>query len=147
MRAIAAVAEKYGEGRLHLTMRQGIEIHFVHASDAQTAIRDLESAGVTMGADGNARQDRHRMPRFRDLSLGDHRHVRDCPGVSDCKYFAAEAPYKFKIAVTGCPNNCAKATQTRHRRHGGDRPCLGRGRLHRLRSLHEELRRRPRYRR
>jgi anaerobic sulfite reductase subunit C len=110
MRAIAGVAEEYGRGRLHLTMRQGLEIHFVHASGVGPALRELESAGVTMGADGN---------RVRIITA--------CPGSETCRwgiidtkeiareldrrYFAAETPYKFKIAVTGCPNNCARATE------------------------------------
>ena len=110
IRAIAGVAEKYGRERLHLSTRQGIEIHDVRASDAGPAVRELESAGVTMGADG---------PRERIITA--------CPGAETCRwgifdmkelareldrrYFAVEAPYKFKIAVTGCPNNCAKATE------------------------------------
>jgi anaerobic sulfite reductase subunit C len=110
MRAIAGVAETYGRGRLHLSTRQGVEIHNVRAFDAGAAIRELEAAGVTMGADG---------PRVRIITA--------CPGAETCRwgifdtkvvareldrtYFAREAPYKFKIAVTGCPNNCAKATE------------------------------------
>ena len=110
MQAIAGVAETYGRGRLHLTTRQGIEIHFVPVADAGAAIRDLEAAGVGTGADG---------PRVRIITA--------CPGAETCRwgifetkevageldhrYFAREAPYKFKIAVTGCPNNCAKATE------------------------------------
>lgn len=110
MRAIAGVAEKYGRGRLHLSTRQGIEIHFVPVSEIEPAVGELEAAGVTMGANG---------PRVRIVTA--------CPGAETCRwgifdtkevageldrlYFAREAPYKFKIAVTGCPNNCAKATE------------------------------------
>ncbi len=110
MRAIAGVAEKYGRGRMHLSTRQGIEIHFVRVSEIGPAVRELESAGVTMGANG---------PRVRIITA--------CPGAETCRwgifdtkeiageldrrFFGAEAPYKFKIAVTGCPNNCAKATE------------------------------------
>lgn len=110
MQAIAGVAETYGRSRLHLSTRQGIEIHFVPVSGIEPAIRELEAAGVTMGANG---------PRVRILTA--------CPGAETCRwgifdtkevareldrrYFAREVPYKFKIAVTGCPNNCAKATE------------------------------------
>lgn len=110
MRAIAGVAETYGRGRLHLSTRQGIEIHWVPVSDVEPAARELEAAGVAMGADG---------PRVRIITA--------CPGAETCRwgifdtkevareldrlFFAREAPYKFKIAVTGCPNNCAKATE------------------------------------
>ena len=110
MRAIAGVAETYGRGRLHLTTRQGIEIHWVPVSDIEPAVHELEAAGVAMGADG---------PRVRIITA--------CPGAETCRwgifdtkkvareldrlFFAREAPCKFKIAVTGCPNNCAKATE------------------------------------
>ncbi|NLX50420.1 MAG: 4Fe-4S binding protein [Methanospirillum sp.] len=110
MRAIAGVAERYGRGRLHLTTRQGIEIHCVPLSGIEPAVGELEDAGVAMGADG---------PRVRLVTA--------CPGAETCRrgifetkevaarldreFFAQPAPYKFKIAVTGCPNNCAKATE------------------------------------
>lgn len=109
VRAIASVAERYGTGRLHLTMRQGIEIHSVPREKSRAAVEELEVAGVTMGADG---------PRVRIVTA--------CPGRDTCQwgiidtraiaeeldrgFFARDAPYKFKIGVTGCPNNCAGAT-------------------------------------
>jgi anaerobic sulfite reductase subunit C len=110
MRTIAAVAEKYGRSRLHLTTRQGIEIHFVHASDAGPALRELESAGVTMGADGNRVRIITACPGS-ETCRGGIFDTKKVAGELDRRYFAAEAPYKFKIAVTGCPNNCAKATE------------------------------------
>lgn len=109
LRAIASVAERYGKGRLHLTMRQGIEIHSVLRVESRAAVEELAVAGVTMGADG---------PRVRIVTA--------CPGRDTCRwgivdtreiareldrrFFAREAPYKFKIGVTGCPDNCAGAT-------------------------------------
>lgn len=109
VRAIASVAERYGKGRLHLTMRQGIEVHHVPRSKSRGAVEELAAAGLTMGADG---------PRVRIITA--------CPGRATCRwgiidtqelageldrlFFAREAPYKFKIGVTGCPNNCAGAT-------------------------------------
>jgi dissimilatory sulfite reductase (desulfoviridin) alpha/beta subunit len=110
MRKVAEVAERYGKGRIHLSTRQGIEIHFVHHSNLEPARRELESAGVTMGACG---------PRIRIVVA--------CPGNQTCRwgiidtkeishdldreYFRQETPHKFKLSVTGCPHNCAKATE------------------------------------
>lgn len=110
LRKAADVAERYGKGELHLTTRQGIEIHFVHQSNLEPARRELEEAGITMGACG---------PRIRIITA--------CPGEQTCrwgiidtremarlldrKYFRKDTPYKFKMAVTGCPHNCAKATE------------------------------------
>ncbi len=110
MKKVAEVAEKYGRGQIHLTTRQGIEIHFVHHTLVDAARADLETAGITMGAGG---------PRVRIVAA--------CPGESTCRwgiidtkgiafdldraYFNREMPYKFKLSVTGCPHNCAKATE------------------------------------
>src|SRR3990172_3228088 len=107
---IAEVAERFGKGRLHLSTRQGIEIHFVHHFNLEPARKELEAAGVAMGACG---------PRIRIIVA--------CPGNFTCKwgiidtkevahildekYFRQETPHKFKLSVTGCPHNCAKATE------------------------------------
>ena len=110
LKGISEVAEKYGRGQLHLSTRQGIEIHFVHYTNLETAKKDLEAIGVAMGACG---------PRIRIITA--------CPGALTCRwgiidtkeiaayldarYFRQETPHKFKIAVTGCPHNCAKASE------------------------------------
>ena len=121
MRKIIEVAERYGNGQIHLTTRQGIEIHFVHHTLVDAARKDLETAGIAMGAGG---------PRVRIVSA--------CPGEASCTfgaidtkgvalhldrtYFNQEMPYKFKLAVTGCPHNCAKATENDIGVMGGTEP-------------------------
>jgi len=110
LRKIAEVADRYGRGEVHLSTRQGVEIHFVHHTDLEKARQELASAGVGMGACG---------PRVRIVVA--------CPGNATCRwgtidtkavareldqrYFGVETPHKFKMAVTGCPHNCAKATE------------------------------------
>lgn len=110
LKKVAEVAKKYGRGQLHLSTRQGIEIHFVHQENLEPARSELEAAGIAMGACG---------PRIRIVVA--------CPGEATCrwgiietkeiardldaKYFRRETPYKFKLSVTGCPHNCAKATE------------------------------------
>jgi len=107
---IAEVAEKYGSGNIHLSTRQGVEIQNVRHEDAELAIRDLKSVGIDMGACG---------PRVRIVVA--------CPGEAICKwgiietkelaeyldekYYKVETPHKFKMGVTGCPHNCAKASE------------------------------------
>lgn len=110
LRTVADVAEKYGRGEAHLSTRQGIEIHFVHYEKLEEARAELEKAGIAMGACG---------PRIRIVVA--------CPGSSTCRwgiidtksvshqldkaYFRQDTPHKFKMGVTGCPHNCAKATE------------------------------------
>jgi anaerobic sulfite reductase subunit C len=107
---ISTVAEKYGNGKIHLTTRQGVEIHNIHKENVNKAKEELEQGGIVLGACG---------PRGRGIVA--------CPGAETCKYgiictkglakdldslyFRKEAPAKFKISVTGCPNNCAKANE------------------------------------
>ncbi|MEI8032955.1 MAG: 4Fe-4S binding protein [Chlorobiaceae bacterium] len=107
---VAVVARKYGRGFVHLSTRQGIEIHYVHKDNLETARFELQEAGIEMGACG---------PRVRVIVA--------CPGDDSCRwgnidtkkiareldarYFKLEAPSKFKLAVTGCSHNCTKANE------------------------------------
>lgn len=109
-RKVAEVADAYGRKKIHLTTRQGIEIHNVHYTKLEEAREELAKAGIRMGACG---------PRVRVVVA--------CPGAASCRwgiietqdlskyldktYFGVETPHKFKIGVTGCPNNCAKASE------------------------------------
>jgi dissimilatory sulfite reductase (desulfoviridin) alpha/beta subunit len=121
MKKIIEVADRFGRGRIHLSTRQGVEIHFVHETLLEAARQTLESAGIEMGASG---------PRVRVVTA--------CPGEATCRwgiietkeiacdldrmYFRQETPYKFKIAVTGCPHNCAKASENDVGVMGGIKP-------------------------
>lgn len=107
---IAGVAEEYGRGVVHLSTRQGVEIHYVHQDNLEKARLALAGSGVEMGACG---------PRVRGIVA--------CPGAETCKwgvidtkvmareldarYFREETPSKFKISVTGCAHNCTKANE------------------------------------
>lgn len=110
LRGIAEISEMYGDGSIHITTRQGIEIHNVHHTKLEEAKEELGKCGIKMGACG---------PRVRIVVA--------CPGNATCrwgsietkrissyldnKYFGTETPHKFKMSVTGCPHNCAKASE------------------------------------
>jgi anaerobic sulfite reductase subunit C len=122
LRKIADVADRYGRGGVHLSTRQGVEIHYVHHTNLERARQELATAGVSMGACG---------PRVRIVAA--------CPGNATCRwgiidtkavardlderYFGVETPHKFKMAVTGCPHNCAKATENDIGVMGAILPC------------------------
>lgn len=107
LNTISEVSKNYADGKVHLTTRQGIEIHNISEKNIKYAKEDLEKNGVHLGVCG---------PRGRGIVA--------CPGATTCKfglietkelakdldelYFKKEAPGKFKIAVSGCPNNCSK---------------------------------------
>lgn len=104
---LAEVAKKYGRGGVHLTARQGVEIPWIEFGKIEAARRELDSAGLSLGACG---------PRFRVVTA--------CPGSEVCKHGLVDSqslarkidmrfggqllPHKFKVAVSGCPNSCSK---------------------------------------
>ena len=107
---IAEVSENYGDGYVHLTSRQSVEIPFVKLDDVE-AVRDALAEGdVEPGVCG---------PRVRTITACQGEAI--CPGGCidtyalakelDDRYFAKELPHKFKFGITGCQNNCLKAEE------------------------------------
>lgn len=110
---LAKVANQYGSGEFHFTMRKGIEIPWVKFEDLEAATKAVEEAGFVLAGCG---------PRTRA--------VFNCMG-SVCPYSAIDVfaivdemdrryfdshleqnprrfPHKFKMSVTGCAIGCAK---------------------------------------
>jgi sulfite reductase beta subunit-like hemoprotein len=108
-RALAGVAERYGDGIVHLTPDQNAEIQGVRGSDVAAAREALSALGVrTRGRGGIA-------------------DVVSCVGLEYCPlavahsmtmgeevalafdYLATQPRYgDFRIHVSGCPHSCAK---------------------------------------
>ncbi len=108
LRAIAGIAEKFGDGEVHFTVRQSVEIRGVSVEDFDAIHAALREAGLSTAACG---------PRVRAPVV--------CPGSATCKRGLSETvglakrldealagssilPHKFKIGVTGCSAQCAK---------------------------------------
>ena len=107
---IAEVAEQFGDGHVHLTSRQSIEIPFIKLEEIDSVKAALADGGVEPGVCG---------PRVRTITA--------CQGAAICpsgcidtyslakelddRYFARELPHKFKFGITGCQNNCLKAEE------------------------------------
>ena len=107
---VAEVSEKYGEGYVHLTSRQGVEIPFIKLDQIDEVKAALAEGDVVPGVCG---------PRVRTITA--------CQGSAICpsgcidtyalaeeldeRYFGRELPHKFKFGVTGCQNNCLKAEE------------------------------------
>ena len=110
LNVVSRVARKYGQGRLHLTTRQAVEIHHIHVDNLQAAREELEQNGIVLGVCG---------PRGRGIVA--------CPGNATCTsglietkelaaeldaaYLRKQAPHKFKLGISGCPNNCSKPVE------------------------------------
>ena len=110
LRKIAEVAEKFGDGYVHLTSRQGVEIPFIKLNDIDDVTADLATGGCKPGVCG---------PRVRTVTACQGNAV--CPSGNinsydiavklNDRYFGRELPHKFKFGVTGCQNNCLKAEE------------------------------------
>ncbi|MDR2693097.1 MAG: 4Fe-4S binding protein [Chitinispirillales bacterium] len=110
LQTIAEISKKYGDGYVHLTSRQGVEIPFIKLAENEEVKAELKAGGVDTGVCG---------PRVRTVTA--------CQGCEICpsgcidtyplaveiseRYFGRELPHKFKFGVTGCANNCLKAEE------------------------------------
>lgn len=107
LETIHQMAQRYGQGYVHLTTRQGMEIPFIHLKDIESVRQRLLAGGVPLGVCGGTVRGvmacqgsalcRHGLINAKELSAQ-----------IDAHFFAAAVPGKFKIAVTGCPRSCAK---------------------------------------
>ena len=108
--AVAEISRKYGDGHVHLTARQGVEIPFVKLGDVESVKAELKAGGVDTGVCG---------PRVRTVTACQG--CKICPSgcidtytlateISD-RYFGRALPHKFKFGITGCGNNCLKAEE------------------------------------
>jgi nitrite reductase (NADH) large subunit len=110
LRAIADVAEKYRVPTVKFTGGQRLDLLGVKKEDLPSVWRDLNAAGLVSGhAYGKAL-----------------RTVKTCVGKEWCRFGTQDStglgitlervtwgswhPHKVKLAVSGCPRNCAEAT-------------------------------------
>ena len=107
---IAEVSDKYGDGHVHLTSRQSVEIPFIKLDQIDEVKASLAEGEVEPGVCG---------PRVRTITACQGEAI--CPSGCidtyalakelDERYFARELPHKFKFGITGCQNNCLKAEE------------------------------------
>lgn len=121
LKKIYEIAEKYGQGYVHLTSRQGVEIPFIKLEDIEEVKQEMATVGLLTGVCG---------PRVRTITACQGSTV--CPNglidtiqiaeKLDLRYAGRELPHKFKFGVTGCNNNCLKAEENDLGIKGGIQP-------------------------
>jgi len=105
IKGIGAIAKKFGNGTVHCTTRQTLEIPHVDHTSLKKIEAALEKNGTKIGSE-------------RDEIVN----IIACPGIERCKYanintislaqkvdaklFGKEMPVKVRIAISGCPNAC-----------------------------------------
>lgn len=111
--AIADVTDRWGKGRTHLTTRQDFQVHHLELDDSVPALERLAAGGVTTrGACSDTVRNVTVCPltgvgateRFdvtpHALAISDHFLFHPLNG---------RLPRKFKVAVSGCDDDCAQA--------------------------------------
>lgn len=106
MEAVAAVSRRFGRGDVALTLRLNAEVPWVRREDVPAAVEALEEAGLAVGSTGATVRSvvackgtfcRHGIVDTQALA----RAVEESVG-------GRALPRKLKIAIAGCPNNCAR---------------------------------------
>lgn len=113
LRVLARVARRYGDGRLHLTTRQDVQVHGVALDDLGAVVRELQAAGVLiLGGGGNALRNIIACPdsgvcRREALDVWPYAPALTATMLRDPR--CCQLPRKFKIALSGCGRDCAGA--------------------------------------
>jgi len=103
---IVEVAKRYGQGWVHLSVRQSVEIPYVHADNVEKVREALAEVGQEIATCGP----RVRVPvacggcEYNPRGLVDTQ--RMALEVSDRFFGRGPLAGKFKIAFSGCPNDC-----------------------------------------
>jgi len=121
LKTIYEVSEKYGNGYVHLTSRQGIEIPFIKPEDIDDVLKELEAGGVKPGTCGARLRTITACQGNRICSSG----LIDTTQLAndfDERFQGRTLPHKFKLGITGCKNNCLKAEENDLGVKGGTMP-------------------------
>lgn len=112
---IQGIAEKYGNGTVHITTRQGFEVPGINFSDIDEINRIIRPLIEDLDLNVEVTDDGYPAAGTRNISacVGN----RICPLANDDTTQIAKNMEKaffpnnlhFKIAVAGCPNDCIKA--------------------------------------
>lgn len=114
LRKLADVAERYGNGILHVTTRQDVQVHRVPLEGIHPALVALAEAGLsTKGGGGNTVRNITGCPHagvcvYEVFDVTPHVLAMTEFMLNDPKSF--QLPRKYKIAFSGCGRDCCAAT-------------------------------------
>ena len=114
MKRISEIADKYGNGSIFITNRQGVEIPGIKITDMDAVNKEIQ---LIIDHEGTNQE-----KRDTGYAASGTRNVVACPGKRLCPYgnydtteFARKMEKQifpnnlhFKVAFTGCSNDCAK---------------------------------------
>lgn len=104
--SVNEIAKKYN-ARIKLTNRGEYELHSIKPKDVESAIKDIREAGLENGTEGPLVRSVLACPGNENCSLGLINTTELCTKIEE-RFKETPAPYKFKIAISGCPNKCVR---------------------------------------
>lgn len=110
LKKIAEVAEKYGGDYVHISVRQSIEITYVHYKNFGKIKDELSEVGQNIASCGP----RVRVPtacsgcEYNPNGLSD---TQKMASLVNEKFFGTQLTHKFKISFSGCPIDCARTNE------------------------------------
>ncbi len=110
LRKIAEVAEKYGQGIVHLSVRMSPEILYVKMEDLEAVVNELAEVGQEIASCGK---------RFRvttacggcEYNPNGWTNTQALAQESTQRFFGTNTPHKFKTSYSGCPIDCMRARE------------------------------------
>lgn len=110
LNSVYKLAKKFGNGYVHLTSRQSIEIPFIKLEDIEQVREFLAQEKLEPASTG---------PKVRTITACQGNAVCSSGLINtselakevDARFGGRPLPHKFKIGITGCRNNCLKAEE------------------------------------
>jgi dissimilatory sulfite reductase (desulfoviridin) alpha/beta subunit len=120
----AAIAEMYGAGEVHISVRQSIEIPYVHHRHFDAIVDELKEGHWGLASCGP----RVRVPTACAGCTYNPKGLTDTQAMClevDRRYFGiTTGHHKFKISFSGCPTDCARSRGQDLGFQGVARPAL-----------------------
>ncbi len=111
MRKAAEIAEKYGRGEVHISVRQSIEVPYVHYSHFDEIAESLREVNWSVASCGP----RVRVPTACAGCEYNPNGITDTQGMCaevDKRYFGTPTGHhKFKVSFSGCPIDCFRTRE------------------------------------
>ena len=106
VKEIVKIAEKYN-GKIKMTNRGAFEIHNISPFDAEDMALELAEKDLLTGSEGPLVRATLACPGEGNCGSGLINTTELCSIIED-NFKEHPAPYKFKIAISGCPNKCVR---------------------------------------
>jgi coenzyme F420 hydrogenase subunit beta len=106
IKEILDIAEMYN-AKIKVTDRAGYELHGISGFDVEDMVLELNEKGLITGSEGPLVRATLACPGAGNCSSG-LINTTELAKIIEDKFKERPAPYKFKIAISGCPNGCVR---------------------------------------